>query len=259
MQRWRTHLLCKVLCKSLFFLWLCWLLGGGNFEFLSSLWHLYQFLLSAWSTLLKSHGVAGIFLIFPPISVLALGVRGCKGDLGPQSTPLTAVPSVLSVPLQWWSLFVSSYVLHAGKNRKIKKSKFETSEKFFFLLLGWPNGEFWRGEILPKEVLDSPSLQIFKPNWALHWAVCSSWPFSKQRGWTWTFQRCHLTTVILQIVHGTCTGSSSILELCISTLHTAQEFSVTEGRYGHARFQSATIKLINMKNQRQAMQDTQEN
>lgn len=196
------------------------------------------------------------FLPWPWVSEAA------KATLGSQCTLLTAVPSVVSVPLQWWSLF-GCLQLHVTcwKKQKKYKNKFETSEEPFYLpLTGWSNGNFLGKKNLRKDVLDSPSLQIFKSNWTWYWA-CSSWPLSKQRGWTETFQRylilCNcswdLHSISLHPGHPT-------QELCISILHTATgAFSVTEGSCAHVWFQSATIKLINMKNQRQTMQDTQEN
>jgi len=41
--------------------------------------------------------------------------------------------------------------------------------------------------MLPREVMDAPSLEVYKARWMGLWATCSSgrYPCQQQRGWKW--------------------------------------------------------------------------
>lgn len=77
--------------------------------------------------------VQGFFFIFPPISVLALGVRGCKGDFGSpehssHSSPLCCISSP-AVMVTFWLSPATCHMLE--KTEKLKRVSLKHQRNLF--------------------------------------------------------------------------------------------------------------------------------
>lgn len=67
---------------------------------------------------------------------------------------------------------------------------------------------------LPREVLESPSLEILKPAWSWPWATCCSWPCLSRGVGLGELKGCLLSSAILWHSNPWCLGSSRhLLEL----------------------------------------------